>query len=108
MGNFGLDTHAYDFLNKISGYLCVDVFAYESSIFCSIFMFDLLFIFYTVYYYCRRAQMLANNSRGPILRASGHERLFSSTALTCSYTKYRYNNDASLLLDFIWYEGLRI
>ena len=31
--------------------------------------------------------MLAINSRCPILRASGHERLFSSTTSMCFYTK---------------------
>ena len=46
------------------------------------------------------AQMLANNSRGPILQASGHEWLFSSTASTCFYAKYRYYHD---ILSFAWF-----
>ena len=49
--------------------------------------------------YNGRAQILRNNSRCPILRASGHERLFSSTVAMCFYTH-------KIPLDYVIYFAL--
>ena len=46
--------------------------------------------------YWRRALILGNNFCVPILRASGHERLFSITASTCFYTKNTITTDVLL------------